>query len=224
MRAIADDLWVVEGPQKFLIAEIGSRMTIVRLSDGNLWVHSPVQISDETADEIRALGPVRHIVAPNKVHHLQILPFAGRFPEAKLYVAPGLKKKRPDLDGATELSDEALWPEDMDQLFFEGYPSANEIDFFHRRSRTLITTDIVVNVGPEAPWLTRLAFRLLGRYDDFGPSLLEKIFITDRAAARRSLERLLAWEFDRVTLTHGQILEQGGREAMRRGFAWLLDT
>jgi hypothetical protein len=45
--------------------------------------------------------------------------------------------------------------------------------------------------------------------------------VRDRAAARRSLETILAWDFDRVVVTHGRALETGGREALRRAFAWL---
>ena len=94
--------------------------------------------------------------------------------------------------------------------------------FLHRASHTLVVSDLAFQVGPEAPFPTRLAFRALGGYDRFGPTLMERVMIRDRPAARQSLETILAWDFDRVVLAHGRVLESGGREALRRGYTWLL--
>ena len=79
----------------------------------------------------------------------------------------------------------------------------------------------LVEVG--APRCGRLVARLLGSYRRFAPSRLDPLLIRDRAAARGSLERILAWDFDRVIVAHGEVLEHGGREALRAGYRWLLD-
>jgi hypothetical protein len=97
----------------------------------------------------------------------------------------------------------------------------NEVAFCHRASRTLLICDLAFNIGADAPFATRLAFRAVGGYGRFGPSLLERLIVRDRAAARASLERILAWDFDRVVLAHGHILEHGGRAQMRDAYAWL---
>ncbi len=70
--------------------------------------------------------------------------------------------------------------------------------------------------------MTRLAFRALRAYDRFGPSILERLLIRDRTAARKSLERILEWDFDRVIVAHGEVRENAGREGLRAGYAWLL--
>ena len=41
---------------------------------------------------------------------------------------------------------------------------------------------------------------------------VERGIFRDRRAARQSVERILQWDFDRVTVTHGEILDTGGRE------------
>jgi glyoxylase-like metal-dependent hydrolase (beta-lactamase superfamily II) len=64
--------------------------------------------------------------------------------------------------------------------------------------------------------------RLLRSYGRFGPSKLDPLLIRDRRAARQSLERILAWDFDRVVVAHGDVLEAGGRGALRHGYSWLL--
>ncbi len=224
LRQVAEDLYCVDRPQRFGGLEIGTRMSAIRLESGELWLHSPVVLDPALRSALDKLGPVRFVVAPNRFHHLYAGDVKSAYPEARLFLAPGLERKRPDLDFDAVLGDEAPadWKGQIEQLFFQGFPFANEIAFCHRASRTLIATDLVFNLGPESPALTRLGFRLLGAYDRFGPTLIEHLLIRDRKAAARSMEQILAWDFDRVVLAHGRILESGGRDAMRESYAWLL--
>jgi hypothetical protein len=198
---------------------------VVRLADGSLLLHSPVALDPALRRELDSLGPVRHAVAPNRLHHLYAGEVVQRYPDAKLWVAPGVERKRPDLVIAGLLGDEApaAWKGQLDQVFFRGRPYENEVVFLHRGSRTLILCDLAFNFGPRAHPLTRLLMRLLRSHGRFGPSRLDPLLIRDRAAARESLERILAWDFDRVIVAHGDdVLATGGREALRVGYAWLL--
>jgi hypothetical protein len=223
LRALAPELWVTERPLRFGGLEIGTRMTVVRLAGGELFLHSPVSPDAGLRTELDELGRVRFVVAPNKMHHLFAREYREAWPDVELYCAPGLEKKRADIAWSAVLGEEApeAWRGQLEQTLFQGFPIANEVDFFHPPTRTLIVTDIAFHVGEESPALTRLGFRLLGAYKRFGPSLLERILIRDRAAARASLDRILAWDFDRVTVTHGAVLEHGGREALRKSYEWL---
>jgi hypothetical protein len=200
-------------------------MSVIRLADGSLLLHSPVALDPALRGELDALGPVRHAVAPNRLHHLYAGEVARCYPEARLWVAPGVERKRPDLVIAGVLGDEApaAWRGQLDQVFFRGRPYENEVVFLHRGSRTLILCDLAFHFGPRAHPLTRLLMRLIRSYGRFGPSRLDPLLIRDRAAARESLERILAWDFDRVVVAHGDdVLDRGGREALRTGYAWLL--
>ncbi len=224
LQELAPDLWVTGRPLRFGGVEIGSRMTVIRLAGGALFLHSPVALDPELRKELDTLGQVRFAVGPNRMHHLSLGDYAVAYPGAALYAAPGLETKRADLQWEAVLGDEAPagWSGQIDQLFFRGFPLANEVAFFHPASRTLIVTDLAFNIGAEAPAMTRLAFRMLGAYGRFGPSILERVLIRDRVAARESLERILEWDFDRVILAHGQVRENAGRDGLRAGYAWLL--
>lgn len=224
MRQLHESLWVVERPQRFYGLEVGARMTVVRLADGGLLLHSPVALDAGLRSALDALGPVRCAVAPNRVHHLYAGAVAEAYPDARLWIAPGLERKRPDLVHAGVLGDEAPaeWRGQLDQVFFRGRPYENEVVFFHRASRTLLVCDLAFNFGPGAAAPTRWLMRLIRSYGRFGPTRLDPLLIRDRPAARASLERILAWDFDRVVVAHGDVLESGGREALRRGYAWLL--
>jgi hypothetical protein len=224
LRQLDRDLWVAERPQRFCGLEVGTRMTVIRLADGSLLLHSPVALSAALRRELDALGPVRFAVAPSRVHHLHAGRVAEAYPGARLWIAPGLERKRPDLVFEGILGDEAPepWCGQVDQTFFRGRPYENEVAFFHRASRTLLLCDLAWNFGPSAHPVTRLLMRAIGSQGRFGPSYLDPLLIRDRPAARASLERILAWDFDRVVVAHGDVLERGGREALRAGYAWLL--
>ena len=223
LRALAPDLWVVERPQRFYGLEVGTRMTVIRLADGSLLLHSPVALDASLCAELDAVGRVRFVVAPNRVHHLYAGRVADRYPDARLWVAPGLERKRPDLTFVAVLGDDApiAWRGQVEQVFFRGRPYENEVVFFHRASRTLVLCDLAFNFGPRAAAPTRWLMRLLRSYGRFGPSTLDPWLIRDRTAARTSLERILAWDFDRVVVAHGDVLEHGGRDALRHGYRWL---
>jgi len=224
LRELAKNLWIAERSQRFYGLEVGTRMTVIRLADGSLLLHSPVQLDSELRRELDAIGRVRFTVAPNRVHHLYAGEVAKAYPEARLWVGPGLERKRPDLSFVDVLGDDAPaeWRDEVAQVFFRGRPYENEVVFFHRASRTLILCDLAFNFGPRAAAPTRFLMRLLRSYGRFGPSKLDPFLIRDRVAARQSLERILAWDFDRVVVAHGDVLESGGREALRQGYAWLL--
>ena len=224
LRQLGPEIWIAERPQRFYGLEVGTRMTVIRLGGARLLLHSPVALDPELRRELDSLGRVCFVVAPNRVHHLYAGQVAEAYPEARLWVAPGLERKRPDLRFVAVLGDEAPaeWRGELEQVFFRGRPYENEVVFFHRASRTLILCDLAFNFGPSAAAPTRLLMRLLRSYGRFGPSKLDPLLIRDRRAARESLERILDWDFDRVVVAHGDVLESGGREALRQGYSWLL--
>jgi hypothetical protein len=199
-------------------------MTVIRLASGRLLLHSPLPLDAALRAELDSLGPVSYVVAPNRVHHLYAGDVAKSYPEARLWIAPGLERKRPDLSYVGILDDEAPpeWRGQLDQAFFRGRPYENEVAFLHRATRSLIICDLAFNFGPTAPLTTRILMSAIFSYGRFGPTKLDPLLIRDRAAARRSLERILAWDFDRVVLPHGDVLERGGNALLREGYAWLL--
>ena len=224
LRRLAEDLWVVERPQSLLGLPVGARMTVMRLATGRLLLHSPLPLDAALRAELDALGPVAYAVAPSRVHRLYAGDVRKAYPDARLWIAPGLEKKRPDLVYEAILGDEvpAEWRGEVDQVFFAGRPYENDVAFFHRASRTLVTCDLAFNFGPRAPWRTRVFMGLISSYGRLMPTKLDPLLIRDRRAGRESLERILAWDFDRVVVAHGEVQESDGKALLRDGYAWLL--
>jgi hypothetical protein len=201
--------------------ELGTRTTLVRLADGSLFVHSPGPRDEATAREIAALGEVAHVVAPNLLHNLFVKDALAQHPAATLYAPPGFERKLPGLRFEV-LSDAAprAWAGQIDQVAIQGAPRMNEIAFCHRASRTLLLTDLCFNVRRSDSLATRLFLQLNGAYGRFGPSRLARFVVfRDPRAVRASVDRILALDFDRVIVPHGEIVESGGAKALRDAFA-----
>jgi hypothetical protein len=224
LRPLATDLWVAEQPLRFAGVELGARMTVVRLPGGRLLLHSPIARSPELAAEVERLGTPALVVAPNKLHHLYVQEWLAAYPASRLFVAPGLETKRPDLKVSGVLGDEppAEWRDVLDQALLAGAPFTSEVVLFHRPSATLLATDLLFNVGEGSPALTRFAFRLVGAYGRPATTPLERVLVRDRDAFRRSLAKILAWPIERIVLAHGAVVESGGRAALAAAYAWVL--
>lgn len=224
MFQVAGDLWCSDMPFRFAGLEFGARMTVARLPSGGLFLHSPIRASETLVSAVRELGEVRYLIAPNLLHHLFVRDWVVLTPSAELHVAPGLGEKRADLSPTAILGEkpDEGWADAIDQVVIGGWPFASEVAFFHRSSSTLILTDMAFNFGSNSPPLTRLFGRIAGCYESLGPTLLEKLTVRDRIAFRHSLERILAWPFERVIVSHGNVAEKGARAQLERNYAWVL--
>lgn len=226
-RSLDKDLWVIDHPFKMAGAiELGTRTTLVRLADGGLWLHSPGPLTPGIQTWLEQNGPVRALVAPNQFHHLFLAETAAAFPDAKVYGPEGLQAKLSDkaaLDRLQTLTPQTAWADDLDALLIAGCPLMNEWAFLHASSKTLVLTDLAFNFQSSESFITRLFLRLNGALGHFGASRLARaVMIKDRSLARTAVEHILSWDFDRVIVSHGEVLESGGHDALRQGFGWLL--
>ena len=222
LERIDQGLWAAAAPTTFLGLHLGTRMTVVRLSGGGLFLHSVVPMTGPLRAEVEALGPVAHIVLPDLYHHLHVGPWSLAFPGARIHAPPGMARKRPDLRIDAELSEvpHPDWARDLRPFFIAGC-RLRETVFLHPATRTLIVSDLVENFHRMDHGPTRLYLKAAGFYGRAGFSRFLRPVYGDRPRARASLERLLAEDFERIVLCHGENLEKGGREALRLTYAWL---
>lgn len=221
LTAFADGVWTTTRRLRFFGLETGTRMNVVRLTGGGLFVHCPVALDAQTRREIDALGPVRAVVSSSLYHHLYAGEWMATYPSAAFFACPGLEEKRADLRWTGTLGDDpnVLWCADLEQVFFSAR-FEKEVVFFHRASRTLLTADALLNLSRHPSPLTRMVAFLMGNRAP-GKGYLERIAVRDRAAARQQVARMLRWDIDRILLAHGDLVEHDGREVLRRAYAWL---
>jgi hypothetical protein len=237
LKPVDERLWVVDGPIVRMAFPGGSmpfptRMVVVRLANGDLFLWSPTEPDDGLRAEIDALGPVSHLVSPNKLHYAHIATWKRAYPEATAWASPGVRERaasqRLDVSFDADLGDlpEEAWQEDLDQLVFRGSRFIQEVVFFHRKTRTLALADLIENFEPEKmrgayQWLVRFA----GAADPDGKApidlRLELTLLGGKDAARDSLDRMLAWKPKKVVMAHGRWYDRNGTEELRRAFRWL---
>ena len=222
LKNLDGDVFVADHDFSLLGTNIGTRTTVVRLSDGGLWVHSPGPMTGEWADAVDALGEVRFLVAPNGFHHLYLEDAQQRWPAAQCHGAPGVAGKQKGLAFAAELSAEPDrgWAADLDQIWIGGAPKVNEFAFLHRATGTLLLVDLVFNMESRS-LLESLFLRINGSVG-LGTSRLMRFMLKDQEATRASVARILEWDFDRVIMAHGHILDQDAKASLRSSFDWLL--
>lgn len=211
-----------ESPLRVMGFDVNHRMTVMKLGNGDLLVHSPVELSEALQRMISKLGVVKWIAAPSRMHDLFLEEWMEAFPKAILVHSPGMKLKRLAPERLMALSDESgkLFGPEIECLLIRGMPRINEVAWLHKPSRSLIVADLMFNLTP-ATGLQRLLQRANGVYQRLGPSRLFRWLISDRSAFRGSMERVLSWDFDRVILGHGANIEVGGKQRVREAFAWL---
>jgi hypothetical protein len=205
LEPITEDLWRQEHQLRMPGgAWMPVRMTVIRLPGRQLVLHSPLPIDDGVAAELAALGDVAHVIAPSRLHQRFFAAATERYPEARAWPAGSLGDEPPP-----------AWRDAVDQIWIAGAPKVDEVVFHHRASRTLVCTDLVFHVTRPHNLRTRMMLRMTGTGGGrLAASRAWRFLIKDRAAARAAIARLLDWDFDRIVMAHGDIVEHGGRAAL----------
>lgn len=224
LERFADEVWIELRKGRFFGVEVGSRMTVVRLGDGGLFVHSPVALDADTRAAVDALGPVRAVVAASIFHHLHVGAWMAAYPTAVFAACPGLEWKRTDLAFTCVLGDppHEAWAKDLRQVYLSARRE-NEVVFYHPRSRTMICSDALLNLSEHPSAATRFVARLMRNHAP-GFGWMERLMVRNRALARRQVDRILAWDIDKIVLAHGTLVEGDGTEVVRRAYEWLPRT
>lgn len=196
-------------------------MVVARLPDTTLWLHSPVEFDQELIDQLSSLGDVAHVVSPSHGHTRWASDAKQLFPSATLWGAPDLPAAMPHIPFDRELTAEDVpWSASLGTFLLEGTPKNNEVVFIHQQSRTLICTDLVINVLTEPSWLTRMLYRSIGVWRELGPATVWRKRTKDVERAWRSYERVLDAGFDKVLMAHGDPIEEAGAVRVRAALQW----
>ena len=232
-KPVAANIGVVDGPFEYLsVAGVRlplpftTRMTVVRLSNGDLFLHSPTKFDRQLADELERLGTVRHLISPNQFHYAHIGEWLTAFPDAVAWASPGVRRRsrarHVEIRFARDLdpSPPDEWRNELDQMLFPG-GYFKEFVFFHRESASLIVTDAIVNIEldkMDEPWrtLTRMSGMYHPRGQVFFGMRLPLLLQPKKAAA--AIAKLHAWQPRRILLSHGRCFDVDAGEVIRRVF------
>lgn len=216
---LEDNLMVVEAPLRDV--PINRRMTVVRLDDGRLVIHSAIALDDASMARLEAWGTPAFLIVPNHFHRMDALVYRERYPEMVVIAGPTGRKKierAVPVDGGPELLPAGLG--------LEGEPldgsKVGEMAFLvtHRDRRTLVLTDAMFNV-PRQRGFGGFVLWVLGSSGALKVTRLMRWFgVEDLEAFRAHLRRLAETPgLARLIVSHGAIIEDEVAERMRRALA-----
>ncbi|MEM8814141.1 MAG: hypothetical protein AAGF59_16135 [Pseudomonadota bacterium] len=217
-------IWTTPYPVHYAGCDSTARMTVVKLDDHRIMLHSPCEIDEDDKRALAALGEVACIVAPGSFHYFHIASAQCAYPAAETYICPGVERKRPDLEFDWFLGDRPpkAWDGIMDQVLVRGSRFISEIAFLHRASKTLLLVDLIENIGDQTPdvgWQLKLWWKaVFHMWNQAKPAPEYQLGWHDKAAARKSLEKILKWDFERIIIAHGDTIEVNAKDIARK--AW----
>ena len=227
-QSFGTNLWIVDGPDvRDMFLTFTTRMMIVKLFDGSLWINSPVPVSYDMLNKITALGPVKYLVAATPRHVWRLDEWHTLFPEAQLWAPKDspftLQKGHLSFTGILGEEPFEGWANDLDQLVFKGNPLISEVFFYHKASKTVIMDDLI-QIHPiiKGKPFTNALIKLEGVIaPDGGVGLDLRLTFTHRNEARQSLKKLLSWDFDKLIIAHGVCIEKDAKSFVEKAFHWL---
>lgn len=230
-----EGIGIVDGPLvymaypglPFLHFPFPTRMTVVRLQNGDLWLHSPTAYTPELADELSGMGRIAHLVSPNLLHYANVAAWKERFPDAVAWASPGVlkraKSQRIEVSFDRELDEADIpdaWKDDLRQVVIPG-KLMDEFVFFHEASRTLIVTDVMQNFELDRMRQPYRALAWLGRA--YAPNAqipvdLRMTYLFHRKPIREAVREMLAWQPERIILSHGKCIERDAPKTLEFAF------
>ena len=227
-KPFAPELWIVDGPEIQmdygpLKLPFPTRMVVVRLASGQLWLHSPIAPDARLLKALEALGPVGHLIAPNSIHYWYMADWLERYPDAISYAVPDLAQnaKRPfRIDQPLSTGDFYAWSSEIDCVVVPG-SVVTEAVFHVRCASTVVLSDLIENFEPDRirGRLHRLLVKL-GGADGGTPRDLKLTFRGKRRRVAEQVGRILAWSPQKVVMAHGRPYSSEGGAELRRALAW----
>lgn len=226
LEAFAEGIWTATTPIRFVMTWFPHVMTVVRLADGDLLLHSPCRPSNHLIRDIAGLGRVAHVVAPNWFHDLYLREYRDLYPKATFWAPAFLKREHGSLvDAVLDSAARPPWYAEMPHASLRGLLTFDECLFFHRATRTLIVADLLMNAAPtpSLPALTRLGYRFFGLDGSVKVFPILRWFgVRERGSVRTAALQIFQWNPERLIVAHGTPIDVGVADELRGAFRWLL--
>ena len=217
---LSDRLRVVEGS---LGIPLKRWMSVVRVDDGSLVVHSAVALDPSTQKTLEAWGTPRILLVPNPWHRMDAPAYKTRYPDLQI-TAPRARKKRIGKAVAVDGFYDALPPTPpLTVRYLDGVAKREGyLELVEPSGTSLIFNDALFN-QPHLPGFFGFVYKTIG--SSGGPRvtpLIKLAMLKDKGALRAQLERLADTpNLRRVIMSHGERVEHEPAAFLRQVAATL---
>ena len=189
IEKLAENLWRVEGALPNM--SLRRVMTVVRMHDGALVIHSAIALEERAMQELEAFGTPTFLIIPNRGHRLDAAAYKARYPALRVYTPKGGRDKVEQVvrvDGGYEDFPQA---EDVRLEMLHGVGDGEGAMVVQSRDGvTVVLNDAVMNMDTKRDVLGYLFTTLMGSAPGPRVSRLARLlFIKDKAALRQDLQR-----------------------------------
>ena len=239
LEEFGPSIWIAEGPVvNFFGFPYPTRMAMIQLEDGSSWVWSPVKLTDELKQDLtaRSLDNVKHVVSPNKIHHIFLKEWQDAFPAARFYAPPGLKERNvaKDIRFAGDLVDDMDdiektdigYAKEIKQVIVKGSLAMEEVAFFHPKSKTALIGDLIQRFQDnQLDGFKKTIMKMDGMFGSDGstPREWRFSFLVGKEQARRARDVIVKeWKPDNLIIAHGEcVLDGTATNVISKALGWL---
>eukprot|EP01126_Amoeba_proteus_P063908 TRINITY_DN8870_c0_g1_i2.p1 TRINITY_DN8870_c0_g1~~TRINITY_DN8870_c0_g1_i2.p1 ORF type:complete len:287 (+),score=38.01 TRINITY_DN8870_c0_g1_i2:822-1682(+) len=235
LQLIAPGFWNIRGRFKiFGLVNIGTQMSVIKLSNDKYLIVDTVPLDDETRDELDTLTEkgtlIEAVLATHPFHTLAFPDFFQHYPNAPYYGCPRHLRTLPQIPWVGSFDDPEIlrkWEPEVEMRIPAGAEFVNPLPessnhfvsvwVYSRLAKTVHVDDTVCYLS-DPP----MVLQLLGIKKDtlfWHTSMLGPAFYPTPEAPqdfRRWVEDLLNdWDFDNFCIAHKNNMIGGAREALR---------
>jgi len=222
LNQITDKLWTLEGTLPHG-NPLPRTMTIYKMKDGNIWIHSAIAIEDSALEKLKALGVPKYLVVPNTMHRLDASFYKEKFPNI-LVVCPKAAIEEVEKEVHVDLSCEEAFAYNS-EIKAVNIPGAKSIELAYelklsQRTKAFIFNDLIVNQDEVQGW-KGFILKHVGRIGFFRtPPITKMILLENKKIFKDWLYRLSEREDIKViTVAHGNAVTDQIQSLLRRASA-----
>jgi len=143
LKPFAENIFIVDGETvNFYGMPFTTRMTVVKLESGDLFIHSPIQLKQNLKAELDKLGKVKYLIAPNKIHYWYLDQFQKAYPDSITFTAKGVEERAKEngkkfkVDYILDGNNSYPFLSEVEMMVMQGNRFMEEVEFYHKPSKT----------------------------------------------------------------------------------------
>lgn len=216
IEKLTENIWTVVGEVPKM--SLKRRMTLIRLEDGKLIIHSPIALKEDEMREVEQWGEIAFIVVPNSWHRLDSKVFKKRFPDAKIVCPRGSRKKVEEVVSVDLTYDEVPRFKDVSFTHIEGIKEVEGVlEVCSEKGVILIFNDLIFNL-PNQSGIGGFFFRMMGSTGGPKVTRIMKFFVVKNKKELRDHLSKLTEKHENIYCIipgHGYIIDQECNQVLK---------